>query len=273
MFNSLLVELGYFDKVTVGFLIIGHTHASIDQYFSCLKNLIRNAAFISSPLALQHLFSLEPLYAKANKKKQKFRPPIKQIQLLFVHDYDSFFEPYMNNDISGYGTPYQFQFYNILGKAVCQYKQFSDRGLEWLPVAPKMGNRTIEQLYKENVTLITDRLSLASLEGRHAFMEHVGIKEYSNNNNSSVADDLVENKNGVRDKASALQKAFPILRDAISVKGLREQEMRRVDEAQGINYIERYEVDNLVGAQATMQMNNTKESGMLYFSSLRFEFF
>ena len=30
---AILVELGYFEEITVGFLIVGHTHASIDQYF------------------------------------------------------------------------------------------------------------------------------------------------------------------------------------------------------------------------------------------------
>jgi len=58
MFNSLLVEMGYFSTITVGFLIIGHTHASIDQYFSCLRGIIRRANFIASPLALQHFFFL-----------------------------------------------------------------------------------------------------------------------------------------------------------------------------------------------------------------------
>jgi hypothetical protein len=43
IFNSLLVEMGYFTNVTMGFLIVGHTHASIDQYFSCLRRRIRRA--------------------------------------------------------------------------------------------------------------------------------------------------------------------------------------------------------------------------------------
>ena len=51
MYSALLVELGFFERVTVGFLIIGHTHASIDQYFSCLRKLIGRASFIASPLA------------------------------------------------------------------------------------------------------------------------------------------------------------------------------------------------------------------------------
>ena len=57
LFNALLVELDYFDKITMAFLIVGHTHASIDQYFSCLRKRIRRATFIASPPALHHLFS------------------------------------------------------------------------------------------------------------------------------------------------------------------------------------------------------------------------
>jgi hypothetical protein len=264
MFNSLLVELGYFDKITVGFLIIGHTHASIEQYFSCLRNLIRNAAFIASPLALQHLFSIEKLYIPTNKKKKsKYRTPMLQIQLLYVHDYVSFFAPYWNPSIKGYGTPYQFQFFAVLGKAVCQYKQFSEEGLKWLPIAPQFGILTVEQLYKENVTIILDQLSLASKEGKHALMKHLRIVQDSNNSSSTIADAFVENKDNIRDMAGTFQKAFPLLRDSVSVKGVLEQDLRREDEANGINYIERYEVQDMLGAQATLSSQNSKENGML----------
>ena len=77
MFNALLVELGYFEKITVGFLIVGHTHASIDQYFSCLRKLIRRASFIASPLALQHLYSLDKSSSESSKSRMRsqYRPP------------------------------------------------------------------------------------------------------------------------------------------------------------------------------------------------------
>lgn len=256
MFNSLLVEMGYFDKITVGFLIIGHTHASIDQYFSCLRNLIRKANFIASPLALQHLFSLEP--RQSTTKKKKYRPPIKQIQLHYVHDYVTFFEPYRNNDITGYGVPYQFRIYNVLGKAVCQYKQFSD-SQEWLPKQPIMKNQTLEEMHKENVHIFEDHLSMASKAGQQSFKKYIGLEESMNS--LTIVDDFIQNKDSRRDTAIALQNALPTLTKGISVKGLAEQEMRRQDEEDGIDCNERYHAKDLVCAQATLEMINTKDSG------------
>lgn len=261
MFNSLLVELGYFETITVGFLIIGHTHASIDQYFSCLRRLIRNAEFIASPLALRHLFSIQPI--QTNSKKKKYRPPILQVQIHFVHDYVTFFEPYQNKDIVGYGVPYQFRIFKVLGRAVCQYKQFSDPTIDWLPKQPKLHpQQTLQQFHQENVSYIEDHLSLESDMGRLSFMGHLGIRDESS---KPCVEEFVQNKNGIRDKAQALQKALPLLTKSISVKASQEQEMRRCDEERGINHIKRYEVDNdIMGAQTTLQMNNNKESGLLF---------
>lgn len=249
----MLVEMGYFDTITVGFLIIGHTHASIDQYFSCLRGIIRRANFIASPLALQHLFSLEP--KQYTSKKRKYRPPLKQIQLHYVHDYVTFFEPYLNKDIKGYGVPYQFRFFNVLGKAICQYKQFSDT-TEWLPKQPKLLNRTLEQLFKENVTIMEDHLSLASRTGKEMFMQHIGLSDPKGS--AAVVEDFVHNKNNLRDRATALEKALPILINDISIKGQREQEMRREHEEEGNSNQERY---SAIGSQATMEMCSTKDSG------------
>lgn len=53
---SMLLEEKFVDEITVGFLIVGHTHASIDQFFSTLSSLISKASFIGSPLALMNLF-------------------------------------------------------------------------------------------------------------------------------------------------------------------------------------------------------------------------
>lgn len=52
-----LVEEDLFDVVEVFFLIVGHTHASIDQYFSVLAKRIKDRSFIGSPLALQALLA------------------------------------------------------------------------------------------------------------------------------------------------------------------------------------------------------------------------
>jgi len=52
---SALVELEIFDKVHINFLIVGHTHASIDQFFSVLKKDIDFCRFIGSPLSLLYM--------------------------------------------------------------------------------------------------------------------------------------------------------------------------------------------------------------------------
>ena len=54
-FLTALVEKGIFDKISVNFLIVGHTHASIDQYFSTLSTAIKQTYFIPTPLALREL--------------------------------------------------------------------------------------------------------------------------------------------------------------------------------------------------------------------------
>jgi hypothetical protein len=56
-YASALVELGYFDAIDMNFLIVGHTHSSIDQYFSVLSKAIKSAEFIGSPISLQALCS------------------------------------------------------------------------------------------------------------------------------------------------------------------------------------------------------------------------
>ena len=54
-YSSLLIELFAFDEVEIAFLIVGHTHASIDQYFSVIAKAIRRTHFIGTPVALLEL--------------------------------------------------------------------------------------------------------------------------------------------------------------------------------------------------------------------------
>jgi len=56
-YMSLLIEGFFFDSVEINFLIVGHTHASIDQYFSVLSNKISKTGFIATPEMLAFLVS------------------------------------------------------------------------------------------------------------------------------------------------------------------------------------------------------------------------
>ena len=52
-----VIQKKYFRKVEIFFLIVGHTHESIDQYFSVLSRQILQTNFIGSPLSLASLLS------------------------------------------------------------------------------------------------------------------------------------------------------------------------------------------------------------------------
>ena len=53
---SLLVEQRHFDEIRVNFLIVGHTHAPIDQYFSVITKKLFGK-FVGSPESLRNLFN------------------------------------------------------------------------------------------------------------------------------------------------------------------------------------------------------------------------
>lgn len=63
-FLSMLIEDKFFDTIEVNFLVAGHTHSKIDQYFSIFSNAIRKAKFIGTPLALEWLLCNAPTMEK-----------------------------------------------------------------------------------------------------------------------------------------------------------------------------------------------------------------
>ena len=85
---SMLIELYIFDEVEISFLIVGHTHSSIDQYFSVISKSIRKAKFIGSPLALMNLVR-ETHYLTWTTD-----PIVREISVYY--DMIKFFEPYRN---------------------------------------------------------------------------------------------------------------------------------------------------------------------------------
>ena len=58
------------DTIYMDVLVVGHTHSTIDQYFSVLASRINSTHFIGSPMALWDLFEqLEGrLKPKINRK-------------------------------------------------------------------------------------------------------------------------------------------------------------------------------------------------------------
>ena len=129
-FSSLLVEDKYFDTVEIGFLIVGHTHSSIDQYFSTVSRAIYRANFISSPLALIELIRQSHL---ANERYAGQSPVIREI--VVYYNVSKALEPLIDKRIKYISYPHFFLFTRHLsGRAIMKYKMFSYSNL--LPPEP-----------------------------------------------------------------------------------------------------------------------------------------
>ena len=85
---SLLVESMEFDEIHMNYLIVGHTHSLIDQFFSVLSKAISRADFIGSPLALKEL-----LLQAAGDRISVFRP------INVLYDFPTAITPLLNDGI------------------------------------------------------------------------------------------------------------------------------------------------------------------------------
>lgn len=127
-YASALVELGYFEAIDINFLIVGHTHSSIDQYFSVLSKAIKKAEFIGSPLSLQALCS--------QAHKDRARPAVNRQIEVYYNVVDAL-KPYINNKIHFYQVPHCYVFRRLGNKCIMQYKLFTTHAA-WLPIQPEL---------------------------------------------------------------------------------------------------------------------------------------
>ena len=157
---SLLIERGHFDEIHMNHLIVGHTHTSIDQYFSVITKKLYGK-FVGSPFALQNLFN------------QCEMPQINRM-ILVHYNYYKWLEPVINKNIHHYGLPHCFQFKRRLGKAVCQHKPYS-RSPKWFPVEPTHIPSDQAELEKLSCPLVNEEL--AFLGGIDIINESLGFAE------------------------------------------------------------------------------------------------
>ncbi len=164
---SLLIEMKYFDECYMNFLIVGHTHSSIDQYFSVLGHAIDECEFICTPLAFQSLVQFAH-----NGDAIKERPIVNK-QIRVYYDMTAYFEPYVNKKIAFYQVPHQFRFYALYGKAVMQYKAFSSHKT-WLPEPPVLNVKDLASLKAAEVTMIALQ-PLITVGGCDSFTSSIGV--------------------------------------------------------------------------------------------------
>ena len=118
-----------------------------------------------------------------------------------------------------------------------QYKQYSSEHLPWLPIKPFEVTTSLEELTQKRAFTIIDGASICDDEGRREFSRHLGIP------------DLIDISAGVKNAKhiQTMTDMNSVLADLelLSLKANQEQELRRADEADGINNQPRYDAENV----------------------------
>jgi hypothetical protein len=166
---AILLETGVFDTIDVNFMIVGHTHSEIDQYFSVLSTAIGKAEFIGSPMALWQLLS------EAHGAGQLRRRPVVNRLIEVYYDIVSLFAPYRNTNVKGYGVPFNFRLKMVCGKAVLQYRLFSSNPL-WLPKEPEGRLRTLAEMYDAEC-IVVQAPPLAIVNGEKTLMKALDLQD------------------------------------------------------------------------------------------------
>jgi hypothetical protein len=247
---SLLLESFIFDKISVNFLIVGHTHSSIDQYFSVLSKAIKEAKYIGSPLGLVTILSM------AHKKDKTSRRPTVIRQIIVYYDVTKAYTPYINTNIKvillllllnklllllllllfinkHHQIPHCFQFNRTFcGRGYMQYKLFSTN-TQFLPLVPDGFITTIDKEMEVSNIELPSNYSL--MNGESTVHKHFNMNtESANLLKDKKLKDSVDNFIKVQDRLQQL-----------SIKSVIQQEKRMDNEAEnGIDLYNSYDISN-----------------------------
>ena len=261
MYSSLLIELFAFDEVEIAFLIVGHTHASIDQYFSVIAKAIRKAEFIGTPIALLELIR------RCHDSSWQQKAVIREIKVYY--DLKTMFKPYRNKRIKYFGIPHIFRFTPFIGHvAIMEYKNFSrDRFMPPRPSVPIPDIQSLERNTGAESILIPE---LAAVNGSSALTEFLGLgtASTSSSNISIVAPKSMHDMLGKNDKINLLKDVNSLLDDfeSLSIRSIQQQEARLNDEAEGlpVQKIYQYRAD----LQRKMMNQNSSAEGFIIWLDL-----
>lgn len=134
-FLSHLVEQNVFTEVYVGFLMVGHTHEDIDQFFSTISSWLKKLETICPDIP-----SFKEAVVQAfmtNEKMEKQKPAVIYLNAFDVHDYDVFYDKLKNKHLAHHSKPHQFRFKRFSDSVLCHYKMWA-ADAEYLPTLSKL---------------------------------------------------------------------------------------------------------------------------------------
>jgi hypothetical protein len=167
-FFSHLVEAGYFKEIELFFLIVGHTHNRLDQWFSILSKAIKKADKILSVHALHEIFRIA--HKTTGKSGKKSTPAYRVIQMQIYHDWDRYYAPVVNESIKYHGIPHRVKFGPLLHSMKCPYTYMhtsppTEWDCKWLPETPANVDITVNELSLESFMLFNGEDNVCNAMG------------------------------------------------------------------------------------------------------------
>ena len=265
-YMSLLVEGFFFDAVEMNFLIVGHTHASIDQYFSVIAKAIRNSHFIGTPVALMELIRRCNLQLFGSHQQSIVR------EIFVYYDIKKAFAPYLNSKIKYYNLPLNFRIQPSYGRtAIMQYRNACTNP-HWLPSQAPLNKGDNNGAVREYMTQLTQSVvvpELAVVNGRSELSRYFGLGTASTDthhqSSSAVAPiaahDMLSNSKQV-DTLNDLSAVLPLFQD-LSFKSVIQQEKRMLDESEGIEVKRSTELRKEM-QRSMIESSNAKEGYIIW---------
>ena len=200
----------------MNFLIVGHTHNILDQYFSVLSKAIGNCRWIGSPFSLVNLFDK---CHSADKDK-----PGLQREVRVIYDVVKAWAPYLNGTIKYYNIPHCFKFSLKHGFAVMQWKQLST-DIAWKPKLPPL-EAEVEVSQNLVSSIIPMEYGIAGTVDQ--LYRLIGVEEVQPNVSSSALVNASQSK-----ELAAIARMTPVLHE-LSLSAAHQQNIRLVaQESQG----------------------------------------
>jgi hypothetical protein len=225
-FLSQIVEDCYFDEIEMFFLLVGHTHNILDQWFGVLARAIREANFIGSVLAIHAIYKI------AHKTTVEHLRPKEVHQLETYHDMRKYYAPLVNDEIHHFGIPLRWRIIRdpVLGVAIAQYQVVSPtaglRHLEtWHPIP--------SQLASQNTNGTVETSLFMSYGGPEALYNALGINTTTHASSVDLLTAMAMNKS-TKSSAAAVTDVLPTIR-RIEMRAIAETQLRLEQEADGIS--------------------------------------
>ena len=102
-----------FTRVSVNFLMVGHTHCNVDHHFGQIADVLRESRSVTP----------KQLDANVVKANPELHPVV--IRLDHCHDMKAYYESHLR-DVSGHAKPHQFRFWCNVEGASAEYRMWSN---------------------------------------------------------------------------------------------------------------------------------------------------